>query len=111
MTRARRLQLVSAFCFLGSCLLSNMASSAQQARQSATTSGQMRVEVRDEAGQTLPKASLHVSVWTDDKNFKTNRDYTCDASGTAVIELPQHVEILRIWASKAGQAGMFVNLH
>src|SRR6476469_9857145 len=83
---------------------------AQSTMKTATTVGSMRVQVLDEAQQPLAGAKLHVSVWTDDKTFKPNRDYTCDAAGVVDIALPERVQIVRLWASKEGHAHMFLNL-
>lgn len=75
-----------------------------------STTGKMRVEVLDAAGKPLPEAKLHVSVWTNDKSFNANQDYVCDTAGVAEIALPMEVQIVRIWASTKGHAGMFANI-
>jgi len=74
------------------------------------TTGKMQVEVLDTAGQPLPEAKLNVSVWTNDESFKANQDYVCDAAGVAEIALPKEVQIVRIWVSAKGHAGMFANI-
>jgi bla regulator protein BlaR1 len=61
------------------------------------TKGFLRVQVVDEANRPLPGAKLHASIWTV-LPFEKKRDYTCDAEGKATIELPETLEILRIWA-------------
>jgi len=74
------------------------------------TTGKMRVEVLDTAGRPLPEAKLHVSVWTNDESFMANQDYMCDTAGVAEIALPKEVQIVRIWATTKGHAGMFANI-
>jgi RNA polymerase sigma factor (sigma-70 family) len=70
---------------------------------------QLRVVVLDPQGKPLADAKVHASIWTDDKNFKANRDYQTDTTGAAQVELPKTVQILRLWASKKGFARVFVN--
>lgn len=66
----------------------------------------MRVTVLDMDNQPLAGVSIHASVWTKEP-FKANRDYTTDANGRATVELPQTIDILRLWATKAGHVGLF----
>src|SRR5262245_53377970 len=94
---------------LGLCLLT-LPAYGQRERGLFPTTGKMLVEVMNTAGQPLSQAKLKVSVWTNDDSFKANRDYICDAAGVAEIVLPKEVQIIRIWASAKGHAGMFANL-
>jgi beta-lactamase regulating signal transducer with metallopeptidase domain/thiol-disulfide isomerase/thioredoxin/uncharacterized GH25 family protein len=73
------------------------------------TKGRMRIEVVDTAGKPLAQAEIHASIWTEEENFKANRDYTTDSQGFATIQLPKALQILRLWASKSGYCGEFVN--
>jgi hypothetical protein len=72
----------------------------QPAREEAATTGKMRIRVTDSQNHAIPGAKLHASVWTHEKGFKANQDYTCDAQGQAEIALPKTIEIVRIWARK-----------
>src|ERR1700733_9671868 len=51
----------------------------QPAREEAATTGKMRIRVTDSQDHAIPGATIHASVWTHEKGFKTNQDYTCDA--------------------------------
>ena len=74
------------------------------------TSGSIDIHVVDADGKPVPNARIHLSVWTDDKQFKKNRDYTCDDQGTAALPLPKTLHIIRVWATAKGYAGMFAQL-
>lgn len=78
-------------------------------RPHATTEGSMRIRVVDSAREPISQAQIHVSVWTDE-SFAANRDYATDAKGEVTIDLPETLWILRLWASKKGYAGMFINM-
>ena len=52
-------------------------------------------------------AKVHASIWTDEKGFKSNRDYKTDAAGTARVKLPKTYNIVRLWASKKSFVEMF----
>lgn len=93
-----------------SALLLAVPAYAQAEQRLFSTTGKMRVEVQDTAGQPLPAAKLQVSVWTNDDNFEPNSDYVCDGAGIAEIALPKEVQIVRIWATAKGHAGMFANI-
>ena len=67
----------------------------------------MRIRVVEAGGKPLPGAKVHSSVWTQEKNFKANHDYVCDADGQTDIELPKSVELVRIWARQEGFAPMW----
>src|SRR5438876_3731090 len=60
----------------------------------------LRVVVLDPDGKPLPGASVHSGIWTEEKDFKANHDYTTDAAGAAAVELPKTYYILRLWARK-----------
>ncbi len=65
--------------------------------------------VLDPQGKPLLSANVHMSVWTDEKDFEPNRDVETDAAGAASFELPKSFTILRLWASKKSFAAMFAN--
>ena len=66
----------------------------------------MRVSVLDADEKPLAGVLIHAGVWTKDP-FKANRDYKTDAEGRATVELPQSIDILRLWATKDGHVGLF----
>lgn len=103
---ARHFKKSWAIVALGICLLTLPAYGQRQ----FPTTGKMRVEVLDTAGQPLPMAKLKVSVWTNDESFKANQDHACDANGVIEIALPKEVQIVRMWATAKGHAGMFANI-
>src|SRR5438067_766978 len=59
----------------------------------------VRVVVLDPQGKPVADANVHVGIWTEEKDFKRNRDYKTDTTGTALIELPKTYSIVRLWAS------------
>jgi RNA polymerase sigma factor (sigma-70 family) len=63
------------------------------------TAATMRVVVLDPQGKPLPGANVHSGIWTEEKSFKGNHDYTTDAAGVAQVELPKRFTIVRLWAS------------
>jgi thiol-disulfide isomerase/thioredoxin/uncharacterized GH25 family protein len=67
----------------------------------------MRVVVLDPQGKPLPGANVHSSIWTDEKDFKSNHDYTTDAAGVVQVELPKTYSIVRLWASKKPFVSLF----
>ncbi len=69
-------------------------------------SGTLRVIVLDPQGKPLPGANVFASIWTEEKDFKANRDYATDAAGVARIDLPKTFTILRLWAGKKSFATM-----
>jgi beta-lactamase regulating signal transducer with metallopeptidase domain/uncharacterized GH25 family protein/thiol-disulfide isomerase/thioredoxin len=73
------------------------------------TKGTMRVQILDTAGKPLETAGVQVSVWTSDEKFRRSQLYTTDAQGFATVKLPKTVQILRLWANKAGYCGEFKN--
>lgn len=74
-----------------------------------TEAKRIRVVVLDPGGKPIPDANVHVAIWTEEKEAKTNRDYQTNAAGAAVVELPKTFSILRLWASKATFVSMFAN--
>ena len=73
------------------------------------TKGSMRIQIVDTAGKPLEKAQIRASIWTPDKKFKANREYTTDPQGFATIQLPKSLQILRLWADEDGYCGKFKN--
>src|SRR5262245_51569649 len=89
------------------CLASAIAIlSDAQADEPKATPRTMQVAVVDADGKPIPKAELHVSVWTKEP-FKANRDFVCDADGRTKFDLPNEIQILRLWARKAGHVALF----
>lgn len=72
------------------------------------TKGEMQIQVSDSAGKPVP-ALIQVSIWTDEKDFRRNRFYVCDAKGQTTIKLPKTFWILRLWAKKRGYCEEFQN--
>ncbi len=68
----------------------------------------MRVRVVESSGKAMPGAKIHASVWTS-QPFQANRDYVCDAQGVAQVELPQSVDILRLWARAEGHVPLYAH--
>ncbi|MBN2218468.1 MAG: carboxypeptidase regulatory-like domain-containing protein, partial [Pirellulales bacterium] len=69
----------------------------------------LRVTVLDPDGKPLPEAKVHASIWTEEKDFKHNRDYMTDAAGVVQVELPKTYSIVRLWASKKPFVTRFVH--
>ncbi len=69
----------------------------------------MRIVVLDPHGEPLSGANIHASIWTDEKDFKANRDIETDAEGVARIELSKTFTILRLWAGKKPYVTLFAN--
>jgi len=82
---------------------------ADEPRSSAPTARALRVIVLDPEDKPLEGANVHSSIWTEEKDFKANRDYKTDVAGAAQVELPKTFYILRLWASKKPFVTMFAN--
>jgi beta-lactamase regulating signal transducer with metallopeptidase domain/thiol-disulfide isomerase/thioredoxin/protocatechuate 3,4-dioxygenase beta subunit len=67
----------------------------------------VRVRVLDPDGKPLPEASIHASMWTNEKGFKASREYTTDADGFARVQLPRSYYIVRFWGGKKPYVTMF----
>jgi beta-lactamase regulating signal transducer with metallopeptidase domain/uncharacterized GH25 family protein/thiol-disulfide isomerase/thioredoxin len=67
----------------------------------------IRVRILDPDGKPLAEARVHTSMWTKEKGFKSNREYTTDADGFARVELPRSYYIVRLWAGKNPYVTMF----
>ncbi len=79
-------------------------------RPSMPTNGGIRIRAVDTAGQAIPNAQVHVSIWTTEKDFTANRDYQCDSDGWATLKLPATLEIVRVRVRSPGYAPMFAQL-
>src|SRR5262245_54416831 len=66
---------------------------------------EMRIRVLDEERRPLAVASVFASIWSAKDGG--NRDYTTGADGVAVVRRPGEVQLMRVWASKSGYAGLF----
>ncbi len=69
----------------------------------------VRVVVLDPRGKPVPGAKIHASIWTDEKDFQTKRDYKADANGSTQVGLPATFTILRLWASQSPYVSMFAH--
>jgi RNA polymerase sigma factor (sigma-70 family) len=110
---------------IGAVLASNAEQPVEQALPAASTPEQhaardekadppnqqmqreVRVVVLDPQGKPIPDANVHVSIWTNEKDFKANRDIETDAEGIARVELPKTYTIVRLWASKKPFVGLY----
>jgi hypothetical protein len=102
--------LVVAVMASGSLIVGGFAPSLAAESPTTATNGSLRIRVADSADQGISAAKIHVSIWTKEKNFKANRDYTCEEHGQATVELPATLEIVRVWARGRGYAPMFAQL-
>jgi beta-lactamase regulating signal transducer with metallopeptidase domain/uncharacterized GH25 family protein/thiol-disulfide isomerase/thioredoxin len=102
---------------IGTCQLSSRADESNTSQvdqpaviQQKTERRTLMVRVLDDQGQPLSGAKVHVSIWEIEgaKDFP-NRDYTSDSEGRVEVAIPQQLEILRLWPSKAGYVPQFVN--
>ncbi|MFO0843379.1 MAG: carboxypeptidase regulatory-like domain-containing protein [Gemmataceae bacterium] len=66
---------------------------------------EMRFRVVDEERCPVAGASVYASIWAG--NNGGNRNYTTDADGVAMVRRPNEVDLMRIWVSKPGHAGLF----
>ena len=66
------------------------------------------VRTVDAAGNPLAGVQIHASVWTNEP-FKANRDYTSDAAGLTVVQLPKTLDILRLFTSKDDRVPTFTH--
>ncbi len=69
----------------------------------------IRLRVVGPDGKPIIGTAIHVSVWTKEKGFKSNQDFTTDASGEVTAPLPGQIRILRIWASKKDHVPLFAH--
>jgi hypothetical protein len=65
----------------------------------------MRIMVLDPDGKALPGVNIFASA--SDTKSVSNHDYTTNAEGKATVELPQKIDLLRIWGMKNGYVGLF----
>ena len=68
----------------------------------------LKITVLGPDKKPIPKAKLHAAIWAKEP-AKTNRDYVCDDRGEAVVDLPQQIDILRLWATFDGHVGLFAH--
>src|SRR5262249_39402397 len=74
-----------------------------------STGRTLRVMVVDPNGQPLSGANVTAGIWTEEKDFKANRDYKTDPTGAAAVQLPKTFYILRLWAIKSPFVSLFAN--
>jgi hypothetical protein len=84
------------------------ASLVAQASEQKPASKRIRVRVVAPDGKPAAGAKIHASVWTKEP-FKANRDYVCDAQGQAVVDLPETIDIFRLWARAEGCVPLFAH--
>src|SRR5688500_5997815 len=70
----------------------------------ATDVTEMRIRVVDENKKPIAGAEVHVSRWSE-KKFPT--DYKTDADGVAGVKRPKERNLMRMWVSASGCAGLF----
>ncbi len=80
---------------------------AFDAEGNAITKGNLRICVVDDENRPIAGAKIHVSVWTHEKDFKANQDYTSDGDGQLDAQLPSKLYILRLWADKPGYVSSY----
>ena len=68
----------------------------------------MRVRVQNNEGMPIKGANIHRSVWAKVR-FDANADYITNGNGEVSMELPESMDILRLWATKNGYVPLFVN--
>jgi RNA polymerase sigma factor (sigma-70 family) len=79
------------------------------AKPTTPTARTVRIQVLDPDGRPARNVRVHVSIWTDEKDFKHNRDYPTDDTGAALVELPGTYRIVRLFISKPPLVAMFVH--
>ncbi|MCE3018664.1 MAG: M56 family metallopeptidase [Pirellula sp.] len=79
--------------------------------QDKTTQKKLLVKVIDEEGKAIQGVQIHSSSWTNDPAYKdkANVDFTTNDLGFAELEVYPQLEILRIWATRADRAGLFIH--
>jgi protocatechuate 3,4-dioxygenase beta subunit len=80
-----------------------------QAKKAQAAPRVMCIRVVDPSGKAMPGAKIKASVWAMAPPKGSNRDYVCDARGEARVELPQSVDILRLWAHADGCVPLFAH--
>jgi hypothetical protein len=66
----------------------------------------MRVRVLGNDEQPLAGAKVFANITQVDPTSIRNREYTCDAAGLAIVELPSGpIDMLRLWADSDGRVG------
>jgi RNA polymerase sigma factor (sigma-70 family) len=85
------------------------AAPADSAKSAIPAARTLRVVVLDPEGRPAPNVHVLASVWTDEKDFKANRDYSSDAAGAALIALPRTYRIVRLFVSKPPLVPMFTH--
>jgi RNA polymerase sigma factor (sigma-70 family) len=83
------------------------ATSAAKAEPPAEQTRSLSVVVLDPQGKPLAGAKVHVSVWSNEKDYKARNDAETDAAGVARVELPKSYHLVRVWAGKKPFVGMW----
>ncbi|HEY1050281.1 MAG TPA: carboxypeptidase regulatory-like domain-containing protein [Prosthecobacter sp.] len=92
---------------LGTTSLLGAETSPAKAGEAPVKTRPVKVTVMGDLGP-LAGVKIHRSVWTDAK-FPPNADHITDGRGEVIFEVPEQVDILRLWASKDGHVTMFAN--
>ena len=66
----------------------------------------IRVVVLNPRWEPESGVNVKASIWTEEKDFQSNRDYVTDSGGSARVELPATFFILRLWARKLPYVAM-----
>ena len=70
---------------------------------------QILVKLVDKDDQPIADGEVHASLWTNDKGFNRNRKYPTNEKGIATVQLPNHIDIFRIWSRADGYVPIFAN--
>lgn len=68
----------------------------------------MQVTVLGPDGKSLAGAKVHAAIWAKEP-AKSNQDFVCDQQGRVTVDLPNKVDILRLWARHEGHVSLFAN--
>lgn len=82
------------------------AENVESTEKQPKTKRTMQIRVVGPDGKHVQGTKIHMAIWAEEP-AKTNRDYVCDAQGQTTVDLPQNIEILRIWARADGYVPLF----
>ncbi|MGL4549713.1 MAG: carboxypeptidase-like regulatory domain-containing protein, partial [Gemmataceae bacterium] len=71
----------------------------------AAGEAEMRIRVVGDGQRPLADARVYTSIWAGKAGG--GHSYTTDADGVAVVRRPRAVQLMRVWVSKPGYAGLF----
>jgi peroxiredoxin len=73
------------------------------------TAGSMQISVVDDEGHPLPQATVHLSQCfsiSSNVDESLTKDFVCDATGQATVEIPKSLSYLTLWASSPGRVSL-----